>query len=927
MNRYVNLPSEIKNIFEVESFFLEFFFNIMNVEQKENKFDMKFLENYYNLCVSQNQIDFFKKTVNELLIRGAVLNFSDTVEINMQDIIPNRTMYTLQCSSNEVIIPTNRAFSNFLENYHIKGKKFFNEVILNNLSLFLNEIDFNSLKDEFIRNDIKLIEKNTQNISKEIYTVTNSEINEIEKYFYEPSFESFREFCKNKKIVKLNQLTSNFIEEYRNYPGVGEKKYLNLLEKINQVKNRKKFNSLDELLNNVNLSKEDYELLEKRYLNKMTFSDMGLLLKTTKQRVNQKLDKIEEILEGFFKCHDLDNYLKKISSSKYWITINELDKNVSLENNVFLEFFKSGNILNYNDDLEIFIFDDKINEKVNSIVETAYSIKQTLTLEEFYSLICDKNIDLEIFEELLNDIPLPQFLRYVGYKQYGEYFTNKRLTNIEVCELIFKNYIKKGIILDEEGIQKILEISKEKFNLDIDISERNLLNILYSIDDIFLCGPKEYIHRNKINYSEELIENIADYLKRYFQLYNEFINIDYLFNRFKLECECENITTKQLLYSILKYHYDNEFIFGKGNTLNIYASNLKFSREEQVSSYLLQHNQIDTKENILNNLKWKYYQLDDTVAKSKEFICIDNKIALKSYITLTVDEEKILLASVENSLKGSLYYPMEILFRNLSKDNDVNFILNKYNLKNTKVFSYFIRAYNYLKDYKFINKMMFVVPIDSKFENVEDIIKYHFKDSTLLKRSELKDFYKTLGYGEAMIGSIDSKLIDKQIFLEVSQELVVPKECLVAGKNSLDILKKFIENKIGVSKFLVLNDLSDLRIETNLSYINPYVVKSLVLKYKFDYRFLKRVNSDYRYDKIILIKSQEKFENLEDLVYYLLKEEYSGSMVEKDAYDYLVTLGILSPKQYDYDKKLFSSFKDGSYPNLYIDTLGKIKLK
>ena len=924
MERYIELPKDKMMISEIESFFLEFFFKFMNVEVKENKIDILYLEKYYQFCKKQNKIENFKKTLNELVLRGFILHFSNRIVIDLNEEKNKENTFVLKSNETEVFITSNPELNSLIYNYHIKEKKFFDNIDLNYFLKIFKEFDIKMLKEEFEKNKIQVIELKNKTLEK---NRKNERL--INEFFYENFFENFREFCNKESVRIVEQLTMDILKKYRSLGGVGEKKYLTILSRIEELKEKRDYSDINQLFSSISLDESSYNILEKRYLFNMTLSDIGADLKLTRQGINLRLDKLEEKLKSFFKFKELKKYLREISISNKWISLRILEKIIENKNRLFLEILKAGNIIEYNEDLEIFILENEINEKINKILEIIYSIKSLKTLEEIYELINNEDIDHELFDEILTTISLENILKNLEFRRYGEYYINKKLTNTEILEIILKEYIERGIYLDNEGIDKIKKIAKNKFDLELEISERSLINSIYSQENIFLCGPKEYIHKSKINYSEIFIEKIYLYIKSFFKKYGDVLNIDFLFREFRKECEKEKIWSKQLLYSVLKYEYEDEFIFGKGNTLNIYRDESKVSREEQLSNYLKNNKKVDTKINILNGLKWKLYQLEDTIYKSKNFIPIDNKVALKEYINLNENEQQNLFSKINLYLRGNFYYSTEKLFQNLLKEEDIKIILNKYGLKNSKALSYFLRVNNLINDYKFINKLMFLVLKESDIETVEDLIKLEFRERKEIERRELKDFYKDLGYKEAMISSIDSKLIEKQIFLEIDKNKVVLNENFKIDENNIQKVKNFLEDKIKNKKYLVLNDLEFkvLNIKNKAYNFNPYIIKSLLLKYKSNYKFLKKIASDYRYDKIILVRKEEEFEVLEDLIYFLLKNKYRGFMEEKEVYNYLSEEGLVSYKEYDYDKKLFQSFKDGIYNKIYVDLYGKVYIR
>jgi hypothetical protein len=71
------------------------------------------------------------------------------------------------------------------------------------------------------------------------------------------------------------------------------------------------------------------------------------------------------------------------------------------------------------------------------------------------------------------------------------------------------------------------------------------------------------------------------------------------------------------------------------------------------------------------------------------------------------------------------------------------------------------------------------------------------------------------------------------------------------------------------------------------------------------YKQIERTHPDYRYEKIIIVKAESKLTDFEDLLAYIIKNEYRGDLEEQELYVYLERKGIVK-KQDRLENKTFS---------------------
>ena len=105
---------------------------------------------------------------------------------------------------------------------------------------------------------------------------------------------------------------------------------------------------------------------------------------------------------------------------------------------------------------------------------------------------------------------------------------------------------------------------------------------------------------------------------------------------------------------------------------------------------------------------------------------------------------------------------------------------------------------------------------------------------------------------------------------------------------------------------------------------NPYLMKTILVMN--GYRQITKVYNDYRFDKIVLVKENSLITSFEELVYFVLKNEYDGNMHERDVYEFLMEKGILREQDSPYSKVLPHELKN--FDNLVnVDNIGIVTLR
>lgn len=511
----------------------------------------------------------------------------------------------------------------------------------NNIS-YLNELDndmLNSFQNEkgvtaaFLR---KINDKIISNLKfMQIAKIKTKEkkkkvLIEFNDYWYEKLKEN--KISDIIKVIKSEEVECSYLLKEINKKNIDE---INDIDQKLILDCEKIINETPNIDNIINKSIEQLndlrseEILKKRYIKKMTLEECGHAFGLTRERVRQLQKKAENKIYNYLKVQKFDNAIKLLYINQNHCTVDEFDR-IFRENNLLEEvIIKNGwfNIKRINDLDRVMIRDDEIdlNNTINNILNRLPSyFKLSSYLKEIKSEL--KNADIshsnlkEIDELLVNN----------GFKKYGKYYSKERLTIVNICDILFKDFINEPLRVDDEGCEVLRELAKDVFGYEFHETNRSIEARIRDCKDILLVDKMTFLHINKINVSSALLSEVKKILINELKI-RDVVNVETVFKKKEKIWIDNGINSKYMMYSIINYYFGKEFIVGKGNSLDIYLDDKysSFTREERVIEVLEKNNGSINKKDLLLILGWKSFKLDDTISKSQRIERKDGLVVIK----------------------------------------------------------------------------------------------------------------------------------------------------------------------------------------------------------------------------------------------------------------------------------------------------------
>lgn len=684
--------------------------------------------------------------------------------------------------------------------------------------------------------------------------------------------------------------------------------------------------SIDSMFLNFSSSLEEKDRLifQKRVITEdETLDKVGESVDLTRERVRQIAKSIEQSMGLYLKEFGIDKKVisdNRISESSEVIDLH--GKNLCSENDKLIGYYKKYKLQNYNysETLDIF-YEKSVKFEIADLEKKLFNIGSFINIDISYLEFS------ESYEKLLNiqlsSTKFSELIRNLGYKyDYEKYISKNKLSSQFIISSIFEQYFyEEELRTDNDGVVLLNNLALDEFGLSLYENEvpevadiRNIRAILDRCSEVIKVGPATYKYKME-SIDKSLLNEIKDYLHGYFVKDKELdvINIKKVFQQFENELGEKHISIYQLYYN-MKEKMSDVLDFGKGNTMNIYLKNTKkLTSEEILCSVLEKSGGIINRDEAANLLGWENYTIDQTISKSSQLKMREGIITKIDYNFKPTNLNKHLEKVVKAEIKLKGYIMMSPLFNSLQFNDEYNSDLKELGIKDeTDLCSYI----------KF--------QLDS-LEGHTKFLCYKGKNLTLLEivlknidkpfsRNDLLNLISSFGYTDQTYYSILQEGINNNDFTEIDDDLMVPVSKVYIKPSIQDEVLEYLKDEIFNSQdFYALTELKGYKYRfPAIDYEwTPYIIKHIASEH--GYKAIKRKISDYRYDRLIMVKPNSAISSFAELVHQVLST-YDGNSHQSAVYEYLQQKGLLNEKEYITEKKLPSELVEEKV--ISVDELG-----
>lgn len=473
----------------------------------------------------------------------------------------------------------------------------------------------------------------------------NFSIMKTDFWFAPVEYKRFREYLREVNIVYVNQIDEELTEILSDIRGINKKKVVQILDRIEEF-NLLKIEFKDllkiepkeisqgitlepqkilESLVNIHNKERVRDVLYKRYALGETLEHIGEEYSLSRERIRQlQLIGTEEV-NDYLKARKFKKSLKEYFKDGEYCTYKEFYSLFNEENAHYAKVM----LHNYNGfylfgELELIYFEDNKN-----ILEMVQDIIKRLPSEFFLYDFLDYLI-MALGEIGLKDISLggiEHLITLSNYNIYGEYATKLKLNTAEILELIFKHYHKSQLKFNEDGFNYVRKIARKHLNYELDGNIRAFENRLRENPNMLLVDKLTFQHIENAKVSEDIIIYIGEALEEMFRSEN-IVNASQIFDENKDYLISKGISTKYKMYNLISIYFGDYYKVGRGNTLEIYKSDnvVIQNKEALLIEYINKNGGITFKSNIINDMSWPSYKIEDTISKSSNLVKLGEQI-------------------------------------------------------------------------------------------------------------------------------------------------------------------------------------------------------------------------------------------------------------------------------------------------------------
>jgi hypothetical protein len=740
----------------------------------------------------------------------------------------------------------------------------------------------------------------------EMYSTVEIEVFEEKSKFVKKLIDELNEEEKKREFIALKEEIIN----HQNFPFVMEmtkvniKRLLNLILKedednihlfemledekykneLNLIKSGlNKFKPINEkIVDIINmLGVRDWQIIIAR-LNK-TLQEVGDLVGVTRERVRQLEIKAINKLNQKIKFLHLELYFNHYLQNDISMTLEAFMEKLNIDpslTEVFTVCVSQNEHLEFRNGL-------LINKKLYTYVLEQQAIIRSWnkTLVDASEVLAQFNSGGGEFEFTVHTVDM--FMEELGFNRRNSLYFKRSIKLPDQIAYLFKYKINGPLEMTDEAFDFIQELMDEVFGAQFESGKRAAVARMRDTKNVILVEANTYMYFDLDSVKQELIDDIESAIEESLAL-DEMVTANTLYQRFINSWKSYNITTHYQLYSILQYHFADVYVIGKGNTLGIFRSEeAKVDIESVLIAQLEKDGGVRSKKDILDYFKWPIYKLEQLISRSRNLITVEEEgldgygVKLFSSFDFTEDELEKLRMFIKDFMQESFVFPMD-LFIEMEFDDELSDILAKRNITNLYTFVSLLKWLN--PDLRGFPQFLYLK--ESEVNSFEGAVCHTF--DTIVRRDELEDFLAEKGYSLSGLTSVTNGLLENKLFYNYTAFQYINAKQIEFNDEVKESLKDYLQKSLRDKSYMSALDLKGYT--TDVKPVSSYEWQpQLITAFASEvgYRYI-RTTSDYRYNKWIIVRDDLNITNFDELVHYVITNEYEGNFHERDIAQFLV---------------------------------------
>ncbi|MEK6448413.1 sigma factor-like helix-turn-helix DNA-binding protein [Priestia aryabhattai] len=635
-----------------------------------------------------------------------------------------------------------------------------------------------------------------------------------------------------------------------------------------------------------------------------TLQEVGDLIGLTRERVRQIETKALQKLKNRAKFLNLDIYFNYYLQNNLSMTIDEFMKELQIDLNnkdIFLLLIDSDGS-----------FERKGDNLINKcLFNYAISIQDIIAKENKTiidaALVTEKFNENSEFEFSLETIDY--FMTELKYKRKNAIYFKTTIKLPAMIEYLFKYKIHEPFEMTDQNFDYLQVLMEEVFDKRFESGKRPAIERVRDTKNVILVNPNTFMYQNLDNVPEELLNDLEQTIEK--ELNNvSMITATTIYQNYLEVWQKYNLLSQYHLYSILHYHFDESYVIGKGNTLGIFKStSAKVNTESIIIDYLEKNGGMQSKKQILHDLNWQSYKLEQVISKSKKIIPVEEEriegYAVKLISAFNLKEEELQrIQQFMNDFINNDYFFTADLFLEMEFEDELSEILARANITNTYTFGSILKWLNPdLRGYQHL-----LYKKDSKIDSIEKVLIEEFPN--LVRRDEIENFLEEKGYSQSSMFSIINLLLENKSFYIYTSYQYINSNQIRFNDEVKESLRHYLQKSFGDKLYCSALELTGYSTDILPITSNGWQPQLITEFSKYVGYIHIKTTSDYRYNKWILVREDLEVTNYEELVYYVVKNEYEGNFHERDLAGFLEARKLThSPYQLSFELRTSKYFR------------------
>ena len=689
--------------------------------------------------------------------------------------------------------------------------------------------------------------------------------------------------------ILSNYLNGNYNEDNTSFKKNAIEEYFNE-EKINASRNynvvlrRAKHDTLQEIGDEIKLSRERVRQIEAKFIRKY--------FRTVEYIVQPIIEK-----DGYFKLNDLSDYFSDED--------NRLVAQHILKQDGKYEYLSFANC----------IVESKEKESTSSkILQLVIGfIGDGIDIDDCYEEL-DESFKQEGFFFMGQDELLSFFEEY-NFKVYGSYVAPKSVSYTQLCRLVLNEYFPNGLKTTQdnnaicEDLDILRKIVKEKYGEELPAGNRALTARL--ADNFIIRDRGKIITKENVQIDLTVLNKIKEEIDDY-EVDNVYYSELYAKNEGLLSLT-SNIDNYYFLHGVLMLYYPYEYEYHRDYLIRCRVDGQVISNAERINNFILEQKRPVSKDEIKkafpgfsdimielifeqepNLFRWDYHMYSST-----DLIIIDvyEKKELENNLKVLLERNGIVS---DKKLYSVIKTNMPLMLERNNIDNAV------------PLFYYVAKLFKESLDYRRPNLVK---------KGLIENCKYTMKELSLYLLG-YPDFISYDRYQalieEMMWTSVSASMTFFSIeedYIRTSNDIYVKNDLFNLSADVIQSIKTSLDKMMQDNKYLPLINIVDYSDFPEIEYEwNYFLLESIIRKYIPTYTLVAPDYKDRRYQKNIIIDSALGIDSYSQLIAHILKSEGYSSISEGKLSSFLAIRGLarmVIPKELAQSK--YFKFKDETY--------------